>query len=96
MTADHLYFAWAIDPDGHPWAIHQCEDGEDVWRLPPPWRIVSSPSGDGQMIEPSFDCRRCRRHTFLLPSDRIDWTEVERALAHRFAAGIDTAGEVLP
>lgn len=73
MSADFLWFDWAIDAEGHPWVRHECADrtttfGIDAWRLPPPWHI-----NDEGNIEPSLDCKRCGRHTFLYECDRLPW-----------------------
>ena len=68
MSVDHLYFAWWLDDEGHPWIEHQCVGGKiETWRLPPPWKLTAEGG-----IEPSFDCKACGRHTFLHYCDRIE------------------------
>lgn len=68
MSVHHLYFVWAVSPEGDPWVQHECLGGRrEVWRCPPPWRLVED------RIEPSFHCTRCGRHVVLGPADRVPW-----------------------
>lgn len=68
MSIDHLFYRWSLDPEGNAWAWHQCGDDCEAWRLPPPWHLT-----DEGGVQPSFDCRRCGRHTILTSADRVDW-----------------------
>lgn len=74
MTADFLYFRWALDEDNHPWVRHECLGGEvDTWRAPPPWRLMPDNS-----IQPSFHCVSCNRHVVLTKVDLVSFDELTR------------------
>lgn len=72
MSVDHLYFAWWMDGEGHPWVWHDCvslEHGETdslEWRLPPPWHLNEEGG-----ISPSLNCQRCGKHVILSASDKV-------------------------
>ena len=81
MSVDHLYFMWAVSPEGDPWVLHWCTPPKvERYRLPSPWHVTI-----GGSITPSLICDECGRHVILGTADSVTWGELHHVAAQRGA-----------